>query len=241
MSKSKVKFFASIKNRLMMSFAVIVMILVTVILFVVRANLKNGLTEYFESQLNTRKMQLNASIETKKTELRMQADYIASELSDDHWEIYSSGLASFDKILFNMKNTFFSDGYVIYDRDYAPIAENSSYKLVLSSVIQDAVNNGERYIDLLKFGSDIFIVCGSPIKDLDDNVTASVYAFNRLSSRGFVNEVGELAACDVTIFDGYKRYVTTIDKLQGTVLSIPTRSQIDTPVAEHLIVELYSK
>ena len=31
------------------------------------------------------------------------------------------------------------------------------------------------------------------------------------------------------------------DKLQGRVLSIPTRSQIDTPVAEHLIVELYSK
>ena len=31
------------------------------------------------------------------------------------------------------------------------------------------------------------------------------------------------------------------EKLQGKVLSIPTRSQIDTPVAEHLIVELYSK
>ena len=31
------------------------------------------------------------------------------------------------------------------------------------------------------------------------------------------------------------------DKLEGKVLSIPTRSQIDTPVAEHLIVELYSK
>lgn len=31
------------------------------------------------------------------------------------------------------------------------------------------------------------------------------------------------------------------EKLQGRVLSIPTRSQIDTPVAEHLIVELYSK
>ena len=35
----------------------------------------------------------------------------------------------------------------------------------------------------------------------------------------------------------------TIDteKLEGKVLSVPTRAQIDTPVAEHLIVELYSK
>ncbi|MBO4880406.1 MAG: 30S ribosomal protein S4 [Firmicutes bacterium] len=35
----------------------------------------------------------------------------------------------------------------------------------------------------------------------------------------------------------------TIDtqKLEGKVLSMPTREQIDTPVAEHLIVELYSK
>ena len=35
----------------------------------------------------------------------------------------------------------------------------------------------------------------------------------------------------------------TIDtqKLEGKVLSMPTRDQIDTPVAEHLIVELYSK
>ena len=31
------------------------------------------------------------------------------------------------------------------------------------------------------------------------------------------------------------------DKLEGKVLSIPTRDMIDTPVAEHLIVELYSK
>lgn len=31
------------------------------------------------------------------------------------------------------------------------------------------------------------------------------------------------------------------DKLEGKVLADPTRDQIDTPVAEHLIVELYSK
>lgn len=31
------------------------------------------------------------------------------------------------------------------------------------------------------------------------------------------------------------------DKLQGTVLSDPTRDQIDTPIEERLIVELYSK
>ena len=30
-------------------------------------------------------------------------------------------------------------------------------------------------------------------------------------------------------------------KLEGKVLAMPTRSQIDTPVTEHLIVELYSK
>ena len=32
-----------------------------------------------------------------------------------------------------------------------------------------------------------------------------------------------------------------VEKLEGKVLSAPTREQIDTPVAEHLIVELYSK
>ena len=31
------------------------------------------------------------------------------------------------------------------------------------------------------------------------------------------------------------------DKLEGRVLSDPTRDQIDTPIEEHLIVELYSK
>ena len=31
------------------------------------------------------------------------------------------------------------------------------------------------------------------------------------------------------------------EKLEGKVLALPTRDQIDTPVAEHLIVELYSK
>jgi small subunit ribosomal protein S4 len=32
-----------------------------------------------------------------------------------------------------------------------------------------------------------------------------------------------------------------VNKLEGQVLAIPTREQIDTPIAEHLIVELYSK
>lgn len=31
------------------------------------------------------------------------------------------------------------------------------------------------------------------------------------------------------------------EKLEGKVVSLPTRDQIDTPIAEHLIVELYSK
>lgn len=31
------------------------------------------------------------------------------------------------------------------------------------------------------------------------------------------------------------------DKLEGKVLSLPRRDEIDTPIAEHLIVELYSK
>lgn len=32
-----------------------------------------------------------------------------------------------------------------------------------------------------------------------------------------------------------------VEKLEGKVLALPTRADIDTPVAEHLIVELYSK
>ena len=32
-----------------------------------------------------------------------------------------------------------------------------------------------------------------------------------------------------------------VQKLEGKVLQIPTRAEIDTPIAEHLIVELYSK
>ena len=31
------------------------------------------------------------------------------------------------------------------------------------------------------------------------------------------------------------------EKLEGKVVSLPTRADIDTPIAEHLIVELYSK
>ena len=31
------------------------------------------------------------------------------------------------------------------------------------------------------------------------------------------------------------------DKLEGTVNALPTREEIDVPIQEHLIVELYSK
>ena len=32
-----------------------------------------------------------------------------------------------------------------------------------------------------------------------------------------------------------------VDKLEGKVVALPRREEIDTPIAEHLIVELYSK
>lgn len=32
-----------------------------------------------------------------------------------------------------------------------------------------------------------------------------------------------------------------VEKLEGRIVALPTRAEIDTPVAEHLIVELYSK
>ena len=32
-----------------------------------------------------------------------------------------------------------------------------------------------------------------------------------------------------------------VDKLEGKVIAMPRREEIDTPIAEHLIVELYSK
>ena len=32
-----------------------------------------------------------------------------------------------------------------------------------------------------------------------------------------------------------------VEKLEGKVVAMPRREDIDTPVAEHLIVELYSK
>jgi small subunit ribosomal protein S4 len=32
-----------------------------------------------------------------------------------------------------------------------------------------------------------------------------------------------------------------VEKLEGKVISVPRREDIDTPIAEHLIVELYSK
>jgi small subunit ribosomal protein S4 len=32
-----------------------------------------------------------------------------------------------------------------------------------------------------------------------------------------------------------------VEKLEGKIIALPTRADIDTPVAEHLIVELYSK
>ena len=49
-----------------------------------------------------------------------------------------------------------------------------------------------------------------------------------------------------THLDVYKRqtpkWVTIdTDKLEGKIVALPTREDIDVPIAEHLIVELYSK
>ena len=35
--------------------------------------------------------------------------------------------------------------------------------------------------------------------------------------------------------------VAPVEKLEGTLLRLPERAEIDTPVEEHMIVELYSR
>ena len=47
---------------------------------------------------------------------------------------------------------------------------------------------------------------------------------------------------DVVMFPGMSLPLSVDrEKLEGKVLALPTRDQIDTPIEEHLIVELYSK
>ncbi|MCQ2598020.1 MAG: methyl-accepting chemotaxis protein [Treponema sp.] len=233
---SKVNFFSSIINRLLLSFVFIFALLVVLILLTVRINTKKGLTEYFSTQLYAKQRQLSALVETKRTELRMQGEFISRNLSGENWDVYSEDTEALEAFLFNMKNSFYSDGYIIYDKDYMPVAQNSNYDLKISPVILDAVLRGEKYLDLLKVGSDVFIVSGSPITDLEDEVQTAVFAVNRLSSRGFVNEVAETAACDFTFFDGYKRYATSLDKMAGT--TIDNKKIIDQATYESDFVDI---
>ena len=84
-----------------------------------------------------------------------------------------------------------------------------------------------------------FVGCQEKERFLDEvKVSQSYLAFDKAGQSIDVT----VNAIDKWEFTEVPEWITVdVEKLEGKVLSIPTREQIDTPVAEHLIVELYSK
>ncbi|MCQ2611895.1 MAG: methyl-accepting chemotaxis protein [Treponema sp.] len=215
---TKKNFFSSVINRLIFSIVLIILFLVGLTIAGVRRFTGQGLTEYFEEQMSTKKVQLFTEIETSNKELLNAADFIAADLHDN-WTSFSTGLVSWYTILGNMQTQFNSDGYAIFDRNNSELANNFRYKLPVSKAMQESVLKGKVYNDFVKSGSDIVMIVGIPIKNRADEVTASLFAINRITTPDFLTKIQHITSCEFTIFDNYVRCMTTIPGMEGTTIA----------------------
>ena len=226
--KSNVLFLSSIVTRVIMCVAFISIAILCVVETVVSLNINRGLISYFQKQMVTKKVQLNNEIESMKNQLVSEVEYI-SGASAENWERFSVTPELLDSIIVNMKNQFSSDGYTFFTKDGREIRNNFSYKVSISDSVKKSVFSGNNYCDFIKEGSDIFILCGVPVKDKVGDIKASVFALKILSSEEFLKEMTHLTSCQFTVFDGYKRHITSLEGMTGT--QIADKSIIDSVTA----------
>ncbi len=88
------------------------------------------------------------------------------------------------------------------------------------AIVQDAIN-GQSTLKLEKIGPYLY---GTAILPLikDGKIAGALGIVEIITSENFINKIKIYSGCDVTVFDGETRQVTTLEDMEGTTITDPT-------------------
>ena len=194
-------------------------IVYTIIIDVVVSNrLDSGLKSYFTSEVKEQSAYFTAEFDSQLDKLQSSVisaknAYQFSYKSTDNLEEFA------DSVCDNLLANFEFDNAAVFNKAGLLIS-SSPYEVHSEKSLIQAALAGISKADFVKDGGGVYAIVAEPVKD-GVRVTGAVVAKKNIAIQSMVDKIKLATTAEATIFDGYTRYVTTIEGMQGTMLANP--------------------
>ena len=200
-----------------------IVVYTTIINVIVSNRLSSGLKSYFTDEI---KQQSDSFVSAFNSELNGVCALVLSARNSYEFEQkrFDSKKQIADSLCNNLKDNLGADAAAFFDRN-GTVFSSVNYQNfeVLTSeekeMVQSALN-GRKASDFAKENGGIIAVAAEPLMN-GNAVTGAVLVKKTLAVQQLVDRIKESTRSEATVFDGYKRYVTTIEGMQGTTLANP--------------------
>ncbi len=213
------------KKRNSISIVILVILGAGILLFslsiclIVSRQLRSGLVNYFEGNLKIQaevlKSEMNESLKMAEETARWVQESFANEYSVKGYDRQTmNNLADYAKKYFKAENIVFFNkfGMQISSPKYGVVPKTAT--------ISDALK-GKEVCRFDKTGGKIFGTVILPLKG-NGEIFGVVEIRSQITTDELIRKVSDYIQCDVTVFDGNQRLLTTLEGMQGTTLDNET-------------------
>ncbi|MCR4715304.1 MAG: HAMP domain-containing protein [Treponemataceae bacterium] len=194
-------------------------IVYTIILDVIISNrLDSGLKSYFTSEIKDQSVafttEFDLELDTLRSSVKSSKDaFIFAQNSVISTKEFADAVCNSLMTNFGFDNVAFfdSNGEMMSSAQYDVLAEKNMIQAALS---------GESGADFIQENGGVMAVVAEPITD-GSAIVGVVVAKKNIALQSMVDKIKLATSAEATIFDGYKRHVTTIEGMQGTILANP--------------------
>ena len=206
----------SVSRFISIALALGIILFSLVIFLVVRAQLFNGLIEYFQEQTVEQSdiflSKINDSLSNTERAAEWVADIYGTSASHTGMDRYiANDLCSSAIRIMGVETA------VIFDKNGNQYSSEQFGTAVKSDMVLSALS-GQKMGNIVKTGSSVYVIFASPLTVAREIVGAVVVKTN-ICTDEFIQNLSMTLGSDVTIFDGDKRAITSIMGMNNTVIA----------------------
>ena len=207
---------SSVSRFLITVFCSAILLCSAVLGAVVYFELDTGLKEFFENDTREKSLILTREMDSHLCSVEKTARAYAKtfEYMLENEKLNTSNASEIAGSIVQSLGGSSVARVIITDSKVKQVSNPKFGELKNKQVMIDALN-GIEFIDFEKHGPTLYAVCVLPVHK-GGKITGSIAVISVLSSQELVDRVKAYSDCNITIFDGYTRVVTTLDGMKGT-------------------------
>lgn len=210
--------FSSIKVFVSTVFITMILAYVGVLIFTVSNELDNGLYEFFDEDTESKS---RIFFDELQEELDNIEKISANSKSTCEYILQDSSLnrSLANKICRDAVELSGADKAIFCREDGSQLS-SEDYGVVKNSEIVRSALNGNSTVTLESIGGILYGTALVPVRQ-NGHIAGALAVIKIISSQEFIEKIKRYADCDVTIFDGETRAVTTLEGMKGTTIADP--------------------